>query len=345
MPKRDIIVIGGSAGATAVLHGLVRAFSADLGASVFIVTHVPTHAPMLLAGLLEAQTDLRVAYAQEGDEILPGRILIGPPGHHLMLTRDGVHLGAGPAENLSRPAIDVLFRSAAAAFGGRVVGVVLTGMLNDGAAGAVAIKDCGGAVVVQDPLEAAYPDMPRAVLKAVDADHIVKVDAMAPLLESLAREEAPLSRAPSHEVILEVETAAGVRLGSERLAKLAEPSPFSCPSCNGVLSEVKGAGPLRYRCQIGDAMTAEVLDQSHEKAVEQALMVALRIIEERVALVERLVEDAHAHGNSASGEIHESRAKSYGEQADILRRAVVAAVNRRAATEPGVDQDGAAAVA
>src|SRR5207244_1370346 len=142
----------------------------------------------------------------------------------------------------------------------------LTGMLNDGAAGAVAIKQCGGAVVVHDPLEAASPDMPRATLRVVDADHVVRIDAMAPLLESLAREEAPLGRAPSPEFVLEVETAAGARLGTERLRSLAKPSTFSCPNCSGVLSEMKGEGPLRYRCQIGHALTAEVLDQTQEQA-------------------------------------------------------------------------------
>jgi two-component system chemotaxis response regulator CheB len=332
LPKRDIIVVGGSAGASAALHRIVRALSPDLTAAVFIVTHVPVHGPMLLAGLLEAQTDLPVAYAREGDEIRPGRILIGPPGHHLMLTSDGVQLGSGPPENLSRPAIDVLFRSAAVAFGGRVVGVVLSGMLNDGAAGAVAIKQCGGALVVQDPLDAASPDMPRAVLKAVDADHIVGIDGMAPLLESLAREEAPLGRAPSAQMLLEVETAVGARLGTDRLLTLAKPSTFSCPDCSGVLSEVQGEGPLRYRCQIGHAVTAEVLHESQEKAMERALSVALRILEERVALVGRLVEDAQVQGNAAAAALHETRAAAYAEQADILRRAVIATVNQRAPT-------------
>src|SRR3954462_3690274 len=129
VPKRDIIVIGGSAGAPGVLGKIIAGLPLDLQAAVFVVTHVPIHGAMLLAGLLAARTDLPVAYAQDGDAILPGRILVGPPDHHLILTPDGVRLGLGPRENLSRPAIDALFRSAAVAFGARVIGVVLTGML------------------------------------------------------------------------------------------------------------------------------------------------------------------------------------------------------------------------
>jgi two-component system chemotaxis response regulator CheB len=153
---------------------------------------------------------------------------------------------------------------------------------------------------------------------------------MAPLLESLAREEAPLGRPPSEQLVLEVEAAAGARLGTERLLTLAKPSTFTCPNCSGVLSEVKGDGPLRYRCQIGHAVTAEILDHAQAGAVEQALAVALRIVEERVALVGRLAEDAHAQNNSAAASLHEARALAYAEQVQILRRGVIAAVNQRA---------------
>lgn len=329
MPKRDIVVIGGSTGSPAALHQLVAALSPDLSAAVFVVTHVPVHGSMLLAGLLGARTELPVAYAKDGDPIQPGRIVIGPPDRHLLLTSDGVRLGLGPRENLARPAIDALFRSAAASFGGRVIGVVLTGMLNDGAAGLLAIKQCGGATVVQDPLGAIAPQMPRAALQAADPDHIVDLAGLAPLLESLTREEATLGRAPSRQMKLEVDIALGDRLGSDRLLTLAEPSTFSCPQCQGVLSEVKEEGPLRYRCQIGHALTANVLDDCQDRALERAMGVALRIVEERIALVERLVEDARIQGNHAAASLHETRARDYMEQAEILRRAVFATVKSR----------------
>jgi two-component system chemotaxis response regulator CheB len=244
-----------------------------------------------------------------------------------------VRLGTGPRENLARPAIDPLFRSAAVAFGGRVIGVVLTGMLNDGAAGLLTIRRCGGATVVQDPLEASSPEMPRAALQAADPDHVARLSEMAPLLASLAREEAPLGRAASAETRLEVAIALGARLGSQRLLKLAEPSTFSCPHCDGVLSQMKGEGPLRYRCQIGHALSAEALEECHDRALERAMGVALRIVEERVALVRRLIEDARVRGNSASAALHEARLRDYAEQVEILRRAAAATVERREAAE------------
>jgi two-component system chemotaxis response regulator CheB len=328
VPRRDIIVIGGSAGAPGVLNEIVSGLPADLAASIFIVTHVPIHGSMLLAGLLAARTDLPVSYAEDGEPIRPGRILLAPPDRHLLLEPDRVRLGLGPRENLARPAIDPLFRSAALAFGGRVVGVVLTGMLSDGAAGLFAIKQVGGATVVQDPQSAYAADMPRAAIAAAAPDHIVTPDAIAPLITSLAHEEAPMGRPPSQELRIEVETAAGAALGSGRLIGIAAPSPLSCPDCSGVLSELKGEGPLRYRCQIGHAYSVEVVDRQQDAALERAFNVALRIVEERITLVGRLVEDARAQGNISAALLHEARAKDYKEQAEILRKAVIGKVEQ-----------------
>ena len=329
MPTRNIIVIGGSAGAPGVLNELVGGLPADLAASVFIVTHVPVHGAMLLAGLLGARTDLPVVYAQDCDPIQPGRIVIAPPDHHLLLTEDRVRLGVGPRENLSRPAIDALFRSAALAHGSRVIGVVLTGMLNDGAAGLFAIKQVGGATIVQDPATAFAPDMPKAAITAASPDHVVATEEIPALITTLSREEAPMGRPPSPQLHIEVETAAGASLGSRRLMEIATPSPLSCPQCHGVLSEIKGDGPLRYRCQVGHAYSAEIVDEQQESAIESAMTVALRVIEERVTLVTRLIEDANAQGNTAAAELHELRLEDYKEQAEILRRALARVIERR----------------
>jgi len=346
LPKRDIIAIGGSAGSPAALHQLVAELPRELAAAVFIVTHVPVGGSMLLAGLLDARSDLPVAYAKDGDHIVPGRILVGPPDHHLLLTPQGVRLGQGPRENLSRPAIDALFRSAAVSFGPRTIGVVLTGMLDDGAAGALAIQQCGGLVVVQDPLEADAPDMPRAALRAAPTEHVARLSEMGALLTSLTREEAPLGRAPSPELRLEVDIAMGGRLGVDRLRMIADPSTFSCPECGGVLSEVKGEGPLRYRCQIGHAVTGDMLDCCQDRELEHALGVALRVVEERVALVEQLIEDARIQGNHAAAALHEVRAQHYAEQAAILRRGLMSALDQRTMRQVApLDNDDAANVA
>ena len=329
MPNRDIIVIGGSAGAPAALLDMVGALPSDFAGSVFIVTHIPIHGAALLAGLLAVRTDLPVAYAQDGDEIEPGRILVAPADRHLMLTPVGVRLGLGARENHARPSIDVLFRSAAMAFNGRVIGVVLTGMLSDGAAGLCAIKACGGVTVVQDPASAFAPDMPRAAIAAADPDHIVALDEIIPLVVNLSKEEAPMGWPPSPQMRIELETAAGFPLGSARMMELGLPSPITCPECSGVLSQIKAEGPLRYRCQIGHAYNADIVDEQQTVALESALAVALRIIEERITLVRRLREDAETNGNTPAAELHQARGEAFQAQAEILRRGVAAAIHRR----------------
>jgi two-component system chemotaxis response regulator CheB len=329
MTKRDIVVIGGSAGSPEALNRIVGDLPGDLQAAIFIVTHLPVHGPMLLAGLLGAHTDLPVDYARDGDAIIPGRILMGPPGRHLLLTEAGVRLGWGPRENLSRPSIDALFRSAAVAYGGRVIGVVLTGMLNDGAAGLFAIREAGGVGVVQDPRSAYAPAMPQAAIAAAAPDHVAPVGEIGRLIGELTKEDAPLGRPPSAQMRLEVETAAGGRMGSERLMRIAEPTPLSCPECHGVLSEMKGDGPLRYRCQVGHAYSAEVVDAEQDEALETAMITALRIIEERITLVARLAQDAQAQGHNAAADLHGARLDDYRQQAEILRRAVQATVSGR----------------
>jgi two-component system chemotaxis response regulator CheB len=327
MAKRDIIVIGGSAGSTGALQALVSGLPAEFPGSIFIVTHIPSYGASLLREVLQVRSPIPVGYAVDGEPIGPGRIVLAPPDRHLLLTPDSIRLGLGPRENMVRPAIDPLFRSAAAAYAGRVVGVVLSGMLNDGAAGLLAIRQCGGATIVQDPDDAVAPEMPRAALAATDADHLVAAGAMGPLLDQLAGQDAPLGRPPSREILLDVDIAAGARLGSDRLADVARPVALSCPNCAGVLSEVKGEGPLRYRCQVGHAVSAEVLDTELDKSLEEAIRIAMRIMEERLTLVRRMGEDARRDGRTATAELYERRVSEYGEHADVLRRAAMASVN------------------
>src|SRR4029077_11949840 len=170
-----------------------------------------------------------------------GQILVAPPDFHLLLQDGHVALRRGPQENRTRPAIDPLFRSAAVAYGPRVVGVVLTGLLDDGAAGLQAIKRCGGTSVVQDPDDAQWPDMPRRALERDNVDHVVTLDQMPALLDRLSREPAgpklPVPRS------LEIEgRIAAQDLGSADGPTLGQPSPLSCPVCGGVLNEVLEEG-------------------------------------------------------------------------------------------------------
>ncbi|OWV82204.1 glutamate methylesterase [Rhizobium sp. R634] len=321
--KRDIIAIGGSAGSGAVLRTLVADLPAELPASVFVSTHIPANSPGYLPEILAAKSKLPVTQAVDGQPIERGRIYIAAPDRHLLLMGETIKFGAGPRENMVRPSIDPMFRSAALSFGPRVVGLVLTGMLNDGAAGLHAIKASGGMTVVQHPLDAEADQMPLAALEAVEVDHVAPAADLGRLLTDIAGSDAPPHRASSSEDLrLEVEIAAGARLGSANLSKIAAPTALSCPDCHGVLSEIRGSSPLRFRCQIGHAYTADAL-ASHIDEVDDAIRIAMRVMEERVTLVERMARDARDTGRTAVAELYEARAVEYRQYAATLRDAAL----------------------
>jgi two-component system, chemotaxis family, protein-glutamate methylesterase/glutaminase len=336
MGQHDIVVIGGSLGSTGVLKRVLSDLPADLPAAVFIVTHLPSDSAGFLPQVLAPASRLPVRRAVEGQPIQPGQVYCAVPGHHMLIVDGAITLGRGPRENMVRPAIDALFRSAALAFGPRVVGVVLSGLLDDGAAGLVAIKAQGGLAVVQHPLDAEAPDMPRAALEALDVDDVATAANLGRVIASLAASPAPQPAGPPPgELALEVEIAAGRRLGSNRLLEIAEPAPVSCPHCRGVLSEMKTKGPLRFRCQIGHAFTADALVEAQRDSVDEAMRIAMRIMEERVELVTRMARDARAQGRSAVAELYESRTREYQEYAATLRRAATLSLQmERGIAEP-----------
>jgi two-component system chemotaxis response regulator CheB len=325
MAKKDIIVIGGSAGSSRALQELMAGIPADFPGSLFIATHVPTHTPGYLADVLSRVSAIPVAPAVDGQPIERGRAYVAVPDRHLLVVDGTVRLGDGPRENMTRPAIDPLFRSAALSYGPRTVGVLLSGMLNDGASGLFAIKACGGTAVVQHPLDAEADQMPLAALETVNADAVAPAAKLGELLTGIAQEEADGESSCPDSVELEVRIAAGSRLGAENLRKIADPSPLSCPDCHGVLSEVRDQQPLRYRCQIGHAQTAEVL-AARNREVNDAMRIALRVMEERVTLVTRMSEDARRTGRTAVAELYEARAEEYARYATILREAAVEAM-------------------
>lgn len=324
-PKRDIITIGGSAGSGAVLKNLAADLPGDLLASIFISTHVPAHGPGFLADMLTSIAALPVSQAIDGQPIELGHIYLAAPDRHLLLVGETIRLGTGPRENMARPAIDPLFRSAALSFGPRVVGVVLTGMLDDGASGLASIKDQGGTTVVQHPLDAHADQMPLAAIEATAVDYVTSASDLARTLVGIAGSEAGPAQPPTDDLRLEVDIAFGARLGSQHLRELAEPSALSCPDCHGVLSEIIGSRPLRYRCQIGHGYTAEAL-VSRIDEVDEAIRVAMRIMEERVTLVERMARDARDTGRKALVELYEARAEEYRRYATTLRDAAVSSM-------------------
>lgn len=335
MPTRDIVVIGGSAGSGAALQQLMSDLPADFPASLFIATHVPRESPGYLVDVLARKTSIPIAQAIDGQPIERGRAYVAVPDRHLLVIDGTVRLGDGPRENMTRPAIDPLFRSAALSYGSRTVGVLLSGMLNDGASGLWAIKQCGGTAIIQHPLDAEADQMPLAALEVVAADQVAPASDLGRVLTELVRGEAGEAASCPESIALEVDIASGARLGSEALRSIADPSAISCPDCGGVLSEIRDDPPLRFRCQIGHAYTAEIVAARTDE-VDHAMRVALRIMEERVTLVRRMAEDAHRTSRPAVAELYEARAQEYSRYASVLRQAALAAA--RGGREDGEHQ-------
>jgi two-component system, chemotaxis family, protein-glutamate methylesterase/glutaminase len=323
MNNRDIVVIGGSSGATAPLKAILGSLPADFPAAVFIVLHIPARSIGMLATVASAATRLPVHTAADGMPFAPGNIYIAVPDHHLIIADGHIRLGRGPRENMARPAIDPLFRSAAVAHGPRVVGILLSGLLNDGTSGLEAIKRCGGVTVVQDPNDAIADEMPRSAMSAVEVDLAVTSARIGDVLSELVREAPGPGLPVPPEIRLEVDIAAGERVDTSTVARIGDPSPLTCSQCGGVLTTIRGSKPLRFRCQVGHALTADVLAKQQEHAVDEALRVALRVIEERAELVQRMANDARQSGRRSVAEMYEERAAEYRQYEETIRKAVL----------------------
>jgi two-component system chemotaxis response regulator CheB len=317
MRGHDIFVIGASAGGVDALSRLIGALPADLPASVFIVLHLSPDSPSLLPAILARLTRLTVTAAQDGAEIADRRVYVCPPDRHMLIERGRVRVVHGPKENLHRPAADPLFRSAAWTYGPRVVGVVLTGARDDGAAGLWAIKTCGGVTVVQDPATAAFPEMPSSALASVEIDHCLPLEGIPPLLARLARQPgAGAQPGPTEETKLAMELPPMDR-DIEDMSVIGPPSAFTCPSCGGALWEMQEDQLLRYRCHTGHKFSPESLVTAQSEQIEQSLYSSLRSLKELAGISERLA-DRFAGKHPEIAARHRAKAQDLERQAETV---------------------------
>jgi two-component system chemotaxis response regulator CheB len=317
--NRDLIVIGASAGGVEALRELLGGLPGDLPAALFVVLHTANHAPGLLAQILGRSSRLPVVTAMEGQRFERGHVYVAPPDLHLIIGHDHVHVRRGPRENGSRPAIDPLFRSAAASCTTRVIGVLLTGMLNDGTSGLQAIKRCGGLTLVQDPHDAAYGEMPRSALRHVSVHHVLPLHEIPATLSALAREARPPPGEVPEDIRAEALIAAQEISDMRPFEEGRTISPITCPECHGSMQEIVNGDLVRYRCHTGHAFTLEALGELQADAWERALYNAYRAQQERAILVGRMADEARARGAATAAEQLEERAQSYEEGADMLR--------------------------
>lgn len=311
-PFRSLVVIGASAGGVETLRQVVADLPDDLPAAVCVVLHISPGAPSALAAILGRAGPLPCRAVGDHEALRNGEILVAPPDRHVVVEDGHVALSAGPRENGHRPSIDALFRSAAQTMGERVVGVVLSGTRDDGTAGLALIKSHGGLALVQDPDEALYGGMPANAIAHVSVDAIARSDQIANTIVRMVNGDWDERSADAED--------------ARPVERAGEPVVSICPECGGVLSEERGAGPTQWRCKVGHRYSPESLADAQAHGVEGAIWAAIRALEDRQQLLERMAEQSEDRGLSYSARAFRRRADQASEQAVLVRDALESAM-------------------
>jgi two-component system chemotaxis response regulator CheB len=332
--RRDLVVIGASAGGLEVLRRVVADLPADLPAAVCVVLHIAPQSPSALAPILQRAGRFPCRPATNGATLRNGEILVAPPDRHMVVEDGRVKLTLGPRENGHRPAVDPLFRSAAKAKGRRVVGVILSGTRDDGAAGLAVIKAGGGATVVQDPSDALYAGMPASALAHVAVDAVVPATLIGQTVAAIVKGgDLPPGvdpRDPLSEPVGEGEHVVTV-----------------CPECGGVLSERLEGGMTHWGCRVGHRYSPESLADAQAQGIEASLWAAIRALEDREALLKRLADQAHAREQQRSARAFRHTAETAGDHARAVRDALTqaAATTLRMVDQPDEEESDAESAA
>jgi two-component system chemotaxis response regulator CheB len=343
--RKDIVVVGASAGGMEALQKLVGGLPADFPGSIFIVWHLSPGIRSMLPEVLTRSGPLPAANPRDGDPIEPGRIYVAPSDHHLLVEDGYMRVARGPKENRFRPAVDPLFRSAAYTYGSRVVGVVLSGALDDGTAGLWTIKLRGGTAIVQDPADATHRSMPLNALEYAKADHKLPAARIGALLGELAQQEAaaeaPIPDAARKRIEREVHIAAGREALEEGVLVLGDPSHFTCPECHGVLSTIHEGRVVRFRCHTGHAFSSQTLLNASTLQTEERLWDAVRLYDETVLLLNSMAEELAGSGRTRAADKLFAKAREAHERSRVVREAAL--VTEKLGGEPLEDEAAQAA--
>jgi len=318
-----VVVIGASSGGFTALIELVSQLNPESDAAYFVVLHLSSKSISgFLAHKLQEHTKLKCILAMDGMPIQRGYVYVAMPNHHLMLSKTDVRLGHGPSENRWRPSIDVLFRAAATHFSNRSIGIVLTGLLNDGTAGMSAIIRSGGVTIVQDPNEAEYPDMPLSVINAMEVTYVVSLLEIGTLLEELTKAVPETTTQAPHDVAKETEISEKVITSIEQTSELGKPTAYTCPDCGGVLFEHAQDAILKFKCHVGHSYSIRDLLKKQVEETEDSLWFAIRSLEQRRSLLETLAERYSQTGNQFMAKDYEKRKEEIKKHIDNLKRIV-----------------------
>jgi two-component system chemotaxis response regulator CheB len=303
MAVRDIVIVGGSAGSVDALKTIVRDLPIGLSAAVFVVIHLSPRQRNYLAELLGQISRIPVQEAIDNAPIVRGQIYVAPPDRHLLIKEDHMHLWRGPKEGLQRPSINVTLRSAAAAYGNRVIAVLLSGLLDDGAAGLWEVSNRGGVTIVQDPAEAPFPSMPLNALESVNIDFRLRSTEIGAVMDDLINGKVqPPSESSNKPADARSEMFSGL----------------TCPECHGPLYTLKKPGPLEFRCRVGHVMSLGTLLNESSSTQERKLYEALLAMQEGADLADLVAQQAADDVRNRFIE----EAKQLRAHADTLRRII-----------------------
>lgn len=337
LSENRIVVIGASAGGVEALIRLAQDLPPDFPAPIAVVLHVPPDSPSMLAEILRRKGRLPAKTAEAGEHFQPGTIYVAQPDHHLLVRRNGaltMHVARGPRENRHRPSVDPLFRSAALMGRENAIGVILSGTLDDGTAGLIAIKQCGGIAIVQDPADALYPGMPQSAIENVEVDHVVPLAEIGTLLGQLVRQPRPertvAAPAPPN-LRLEINLAELEHDSLHADERPGRPSPYSCPDCGGVLWEIEDGEYVRFRCRVGHAYSPESMLGAQDDRLEEALWSAVKTLEESARLSHRLAASERQRGNEWLVKRFEEKEQEARDRVEVIRRHLLRGEVERAA--------------
>jgi two-component system chemotaxis response regulator CheB len=318
---RDIVVIGTSSGGVQAVLNLVARLEPDLPASLFVVIHTSPSSPGVLGNIVTRAGTLPASLAADGEEIRQGQVYLAPPDHHLLIEHGKVRVVRGPQENGFRPAVDPMFRTASRAYGPRVVGIILSGGLDDGTRGLFDVKRAGGVTVVQDPDEALIPMMPLSAIQNVEVDHILPVAEIASLISRLARNGQPVAEVPNLMPNHNRDESDRVETGidSTDVDYEGPPSALTCPACGGALWASPENEPLGFSCHEGHGYTSETLALAQAADIELALWTAVRTLDEKAVLHHRMAERAASRDLDAIAQANRQTAAEAARRADLIR--------------------------
>lgn len=332
----DIVVIGTSAGGLKALSAVLSPLPAGFGAAIFIVQHLAADKKSYLPKLLGDVTVLPVSSPADGEAFQAGHVYVAAPDHHLLVNEESVRVLRGPQENRFRPSIDALFRSAARAHGSRVIGMVMTGYLDDGTVGLQTIKMRGGITVVQDPTEAEYPSMPKSALRYVVIDHAVRIAQAGTLLIRLVAQPAAGQHSFPTTPAIEIESNIAEQVMNtkeflENVEQIGSRTTYSCPDCSGAIWQIGDEEPLKLRCHVGHSFTGEVFSAEQSHKIESALWSAIRVMEEKVTFSRQLAVRKRAQDLPAEAKAYESEAELLDQEVTKVRDLIVTGIGAQRA--------------